>query len=115
MRSPVVVALVIVALAVLFSTGSYLMWQALKKARPQDEAAAITHEIPGTGSFLIESQMSPGTYRAENAEPGCSWSLFAGGVAAHTGDGSGALEVTVSDNHTLFRTSRCGTWKRIED
>jgi len=111
--------LLIVAFVVLVVAGSYLLWDALQSLRSPGGAVSDSDrpaaEIAGTGTFLVGSEVSAGTYRSRDAESGCNWSLYAGGIAVEKGQGGGDATVTVMEHYTLFRTSRCGAWVHVGD
>ena len=74
--------------------------------------------IAGNGSYLVRSDLRPGTYRSTGNSGSCYWER------ARSADGSlasiianessrGQLVVTISAADSVFSTSNCATWVRI--
>ena len=72
----------------------------------------------GDGTWLVDYEWAPGTYRAQGGES-CYWERLSGftGDLDHiitNGLGSGAQIVTIQVTDAAFTTASCGTWERIE-
>jgi hypothetical protein len=88
----------------------------------QDKASGLRYlvrhsAIPGTGTFLVNKEISPGTYRAD-ASPGCYWereSSLDGSLdsIAANDNADGPVIVAVSSADVAFKTSGCGTFHRV--
>ena len=106
-----------VAFSTLVGAGADLIGSGFVGVGSEENGDSSITEAPvlsGTGNFLVDSEMPAGTYRAEDPGPGCNWSLYSGGLATDQGEGAGDAEVTIAAHHTLFKTSGCGTWKRVD-
>lgn len=73
--------------------------------------------FPGDGTFLVPSEVKPGTYRS-TAGDGCYWARLGGtsGDLADiiaNGNPSGPAVVTIRAGDKAFETARCGEWRRI--
>ncbi len=81
---------------------------------------AITSITPGM--WVVGSQVTPGTYRADNSGAGCYWqrvSNFTGAfdaiIANQTANGPGAQLVTIAATDAGFSSNaECGTWTRTQ-
>ncbi len=77
--------------------------------------------VPGDGVYAVNSQLKPGTYRTSGPAKGaynCYWEIdsdFLGQISSivDNGNESGQAYVTVAKSDKGFRTSGCGTWKRV--
>ena len=88
----------------------------------QDKASGARYlvrhsSIPGTGTFLVNKEISPGTYRADGS-PGCYWerqSSLDGGIdsiaANDNADGPAIVAIGASD--AAFKTSGCATFHKV--
>lgn len=73
------------------------------------------------GMWIVGAQITPGTYRAENARSGCYWqrlSNFTAGADAIIANafvtGDGAQLVTIANTDAGFSAdTECGTWTRL--
>lgn len=68
------------------------------------------------GTYLVGTDVAAGTWRSNSPED-CYWarlSGFGGGMGALTANDNGNGLVTISSDDVGFRTSRCGTWTKIE-
>jgi hypothetical protein len=70
--------------------------------------------IPGTGTFVVGTDITPGTYRAD-AQPGCYWarlnSLDTSDIADNdNADGPVVVEILPSDK--AFETNDCADFHR---
>jgi hypothetical protein len=68
------------------------------------------------GTFLVGTEITPGTWRANN--PGdCYWARlrdFGGGVHSILANANGEGVVTILPDDVGFRSTRCGTWTRVQ-
>jgi hypothetical protein len=77
--------------------------------------------IPGDGTYAVNSQLKPGTYRTSGPAAGsygCYWEVdsdFLGQISSiiDNGNEDGSAYVTIYSSDTGFRTSGCATWKRV--
>src|SRR3954451_12437957 len=73
--------------------------------------------IPGTGTFLVNKEITPGMYRA-SASPGCYWERQADlrgdidSIAAND-NADGPVIVAISSADVAFKAARCGTFHKI--
>ena len=81
------------------------------------ETEAEENSFPGTGTFLVGDEVSPGTYRSEGTS-NCYWARLSGTdgtldsiIANNFGDGRQI--VTISGSDVAFETSGCGEWNRV--
>lgn len=89
---------------------------------PHVEPTTPADGIPGTGTFIVGTDVEPGTYRSSPA-PGraldwCYWSRLSGLdgtvdsiIANDGGDGPKVVEIAAGD--VAFETSGCATWERV--
>jgi Rad3-related DNA helicase len=81
------------------------------------ETEAEENSFPGTGTFLVNDEISPGTYRSEDTSS-CYWARLSGtggtldSIIANN-FGAGRQVVTISGSDVAFETSSCGGWTRI--
>ncbi|GAA1086856.1 hypothetical protein [Nocardiopsis metallicus] len=81
------------------------------------ETEAEENSFPGTGTFLVGDEISPGTYRSEGTSS-CYWARLSGtggtldSIIANN-FGGGRQVVTISGSDVAFETSSCGGWTRI--
>jgi hypothetical protein len=73
--------------------------------------------IPGTGTFLVNKEITPGTYRAASS-PGCYWerqSSLSGGIEsiAANDNADGPVIVAISSADVAFKAARCATFHRV--
>jgi hypothetical protein len=73
--------------------------------------------IPGTGTFLVNKEINPGTYRAA-ASPGCYWerqSSLSGGIGsiADNDNADGPVIVAISPADAAFKDSNCATFHKV--
>ena len=117
MRARKVLAMVVISSVVLLVGGSVVIWSALKGLRETSAELSppIPAEVAESGVFLVGQDISAGTYRSEDAEAGCSWTVYARGVVVGKGEGSGRVELTILPPHSSFSTNKCGTWRRTGD
>jgi outer membrane murein-binding lipoprotein Lpp len=89
----------------------------------QDKASGVRYlvrhgSIPGTGTFLVNKEISPGTYRA-GASPGCYWerqsSLDGSSIEsiADNDNADGPVIVAISSADAAFKTSGCATFHKV--
>ena len=112
-----VAAIIVVSSVALLVVGAVVLWDALGSLRETnpDVGAPTVAEIAKSGVFLVGKDMRAGTYFSEDAESGCSWTIYSRGVAVGTGEGSGRVEVTILPHYSSFSTNKCGTWRRTGD
>jgi hypothetical protein len=73
---------------------------------------------PGTGTFLVNKEIAPGTYRAD-ASPGCYWerqaSLDGSSIdsIADNDNADGPVIVAISPADVAFKTSGCATFHKV--
>jgi hypothetical protein len=81
------------------------------------EQQAEDGSLPGSGVFLVGTEVAPGTYRA--TEPAdCYWARLSGlsgdfDEIIANGLGAGSATVTIRASDKAFSSERCGTWQRI--
>lgn len=69
----------------------------------------------GQGTFLVGSDIAPGTYRTRTLPDGCYWERLSG-LSGSLSDiiandfTDGLSVVTIEPTDVAFRSSRCGTW-----
>ncbi|MET9952450.1 hypothetical protein ABZ135_13010 [Streptomyces sp. NPDC006339] len=90
-------------------------------AEQRGTTKATAQEIPGDGTFLVGSEVQPGTYRSAGPADGladCYWARLKGTtgelgdiVANHAGKGPATVTILATDK--AFQTSGCQTWKRL--
>lgn len=76
--------------------------------------------VIAAGSWVVGTQVTPGTYRAENSGLGCEWqrlSNFTGSfdavIASGFANGAGSQLVTIAPTDAGFSTTAdCGSWLR---
>lgn len=75
--------------------------------------------IPGNGTFSVGDQIAPGTYQSTAKSDMCYWATLSGFTgtldqinASDIAEGPQIVEIT--DGDVGFKTSRCGSWKRID-
>jgi multidrug resistance efflux pump len=88
----------------------------------QDKASGVRYlvkhsSIPGTGTFLVNKEFSPGTYRAAGS-PGCYWEREAnlsGGIdsIAANDNAEGPVIVAISSADVAFKASGCATFHKV--
>jgi hypothetical protein len=76
--------------------------------------------IAGTGTFLVGSDVIPGTYRSSgSASRDCYWERLSGlggtmGDIIANGSSSGPLVVTIEPTDKAFTSSHCTPWTMVE-
>jgi hypothetical protein len=88
----------------------------------EDKASGVRYlvrhsSIPGTGTFLVNKEINPGTYRAAGS-PGCYWereSNLNGDVdsIAANDNADGPVIVAISPADVAFKASGCATFHRV--
>lgn len=88
----------------------------------EEEVTALETEVeenafPGTGTFLVGDEISPGTYRSEDTS-NCYWARLSGTDGSldsiiTNNFGGGRQIVTISGSDRAFETSGCGEWNRV--
>ncbi|MGY1811986.1 hypothetical protein ACI79R_04305 [Blastococcus sp. SYSU D00820] len=81
------------------------------------EQQAADGSVPGTGLFLVGSEIAPGTYRASDGGD-CYWERLSGlsgefDELITNGFGAADATVTVRAGDVAFSSDGCGTWQRI--
>jgi len=81
-------------------------------AQPAGPSDTITDD----GTWLVGSEVKPGTYRSQNFGD-CYWARLRstdGGINAIIDNGLGPNQtVTIKRTDKAFETARCGVWKKI--
>ncbi|GAB2769216.1 hypothetical protein [Streptomyces bullii] len=89
-------------------------------AVPEEEASAVG-EIPGDGTYVVGTEIEPGTYRTggpqDSAIPNCYWARLSGtsgepNEIIANGNTAGPTTVTISASDRAFQTTGCETWKK---
>ncbi|MEU3307435.1 hypothetical protein [Nocardiopsis sp. NPDC006832] len=81
------------------------------------ETEAEENRFPGSGTFLVNDEISPGTYRSGDTAS-CYWARLSGtdgsldSIIANN-FGGGRQIVTISGSDMAFETSGCGEWNRV--
>ncbi|MEV0118373.1 hypothetical protein AB0H77_34875 [Streptomyces sp. NPDC050844] len=91
-------------------------------ASPSKEEAA-DDGIPGDGTFVVGTEIKPGTYRtagpADDVINSCYWARLksttgdVGDIIA-SGDSKGPVTVTISPGDKAFQTTGCKNWKKVD-
>jgi len=80
------------------------------------QPAGPSDTIDDDGTWLVGSEVKPGTYRSQNFGD-CYWARLRstdGGINAIIDNGIGPNQtVTIKRTDKAFETARCGVWKRI--
>jgi len=80
------------------------------------QPAGPSDTIKDDGTWLVGSEVKPGTYRSQNFGD-CYWARLSstdGGLNAIIDNGVGPNQtVTIKRSDKAFETARCGVWKRI--
>lgn len=72
----------------------------------------------GDGTYLVGTDIAPGTYRADNSSGSCYWERLSG-VSGEFDDiiandnPNGQTIVEIADSDFAFTAARCGTWTPI--
>lgn len=81
------------------------------------EAAVKANSFDGTGTFVVGTDIQPGTYRAP-ATPGCYWER----LSSTSGDfdaliandnADGPVVVTIAESDAAFSANDCGTFTKV--
>lgn len=81
-----------------------------------DAAAAAAGELFDAGTFLVGSEIKPGTYAVEGLLGGCYWERTdRTGEIIDNGFSAGArrIEVTIRSTDYSFHNERCGQWRKV--
>lgn len=79
------------------------------------KATVAKDTFPGTGTFLINTQVNPGTYQAAPSA-GCYWARLA---SANTSDiidnnnSDGQITVQIAPSDVAFEANNCSTFRRV--
>ncbi len=87
-------------------------------------ATTVTAAPPGPatafkdGTYLVNKDIQPGTYRTDNASGGCYWarlSAAGGGLDSIIANenAKGPTVVTIKATDVAFQSSRCGSWSKV--
>lgn len=91
--------------------------------RPSHPDPATGHHLAviPAGSFLVWSEVDPGTYRATGRDQ-CAWSRspsvdpLSGQVTQHGQAGPGEqVTVTIAEDDGRFASEGCSTWTRVKN
>jgi multidrug resistance efflux pump len=88
----------------------------------RDKASGLRYlvrhsSIPGTGTFLVNKEIAPGTYRADG-RAGCYWEREASldgsieSIAAND-NADGPVIVAISSGDVAFKASDCATFHKV--
>jgi hypothetical protein len=71
----------------------------------------------GEGTYIVGTDISPGTWRSDGAGSLCYWSRMSGftgslGEIIANSNASGPVVITIAATDKGFRSARCGTWSR---
>ncbi|MER5875426.1 hypothetical protein ABT119_05795 [Streptomyces sp. NPDC001910] len=93
-----------------------------KTAKPTKKPEPKVATIPGEGTFVVGSDIKPGTYKTAGAEesviPNCYWARLKGtsgtfkDIIANS-NSEGPTTVTISSSDGAFKTNGCKTWKKV--
>jgi hypothetical protein len=91
-------------------------------ASPASDASNVATRIEGGGTFIVGSDVAPGTYRSSGPEPGALFCYFArlSGFSGELEDiiandnSEGPTVVTIEPSDAAFETSSCQPWVRVE-
>lgn len=81
--------------------------------------AAADPTIAGDGTYLVGTDIRPGTYRSAPSESGlpCQWWTLAklGDLSSQTGfdSSSGQTYATIHPTDAAFHTQFCQTWQKV--
>jgi multidrug resistance efflux pump len=88
----------------------------------QDKVSGVRYlvrhsSIPGTGTFLVNKEITPGTYRADSSR-GCYWerqSSLSGDIdsIAANDNADGPVIVAISSADVAFKAARCATFHKV--
>lgn len=91
--------------------------EAREAAVTATEQQIEANTIPGEGTFLVGSDIQPGTYRSVD-NSGCYWQRssdtsgsFEGIIA--NGNVEGQAVVTIDSSDVAFTTNRCNDWTKV--
>jgi hypothetical protein len=91
---------------------------ARESAVSQQEQLAKLSKITGDGTYLVNKEVMPGTYRNSGAS-GCYWERVSGLSGTNSDiiandNASGPAVVTIESSDVAFVTKRCGEWDKID-
>lgn len=81
------------------------------------EKTAASNTFSGSGTYLVGTDIKPGTYRSKDND-GCYWARLKG-LSGSLGDilandnVNGPTIVTIKKTDKAFETNRCGDWTKI--
>lgn len=89
-----------------------------EKATLDAQAAAVkANTFDGDGTFIVGTDIQPGTYKAD-ASPGCYWARLSG-LGGSVSDiiandnADGPVVVTISPKDKAFTDARCGSFTKV--
>jgi outer membrane murein-binding lipoprotein Lpp len=90
---------------------------ARESAVSQQEQMQKLSTITGNGTYLVNKEVMPGTYRNSGAS-GCYWERLSGLSGTNSDiiandNASGPAIVTIESSDVAFATNRCGEWHKI--
>lgn len=62
------------------------------------------------GTWIVGSDVEPGTYQTGDAVIGCTWGL--NGASKAAGSQTGRITVTIASTDSVFSSYNCGTWTK---
>lgn len=92
--------------------------EAAAKKKADEEAARNAPETSfGDGTFLVNKDIQPGTYRNTAGYDSCYWVRLSGTSGSFSdilanGNPSGQAIVTIQATDNAFTSQRCGTWTK---
>jgi hypothetical protein len=91
---------------------------ARESAVSQQEQMVKLSKITGDGTYLVNKEVMPGTYR-NSGESGCYWERLSGLSGTNSDiiandNASGPAVVTIESSDVAFATKRCGEWDKID-
>lgn len=80
-------------------------------------AAASGTTIAGDGTYLVGTDIKPGTYRSNNNEDDCYWARLSSTSGSDdiiaNSLGKGTRIVTIDEDDKAFTTERCNQWVKV--
>ena len=101
-------------------TGRPGQWETIHVNQPST-GKATSAGIPSDGTYVVGSDIKPGTYRSERPQGGlvtsCYWARLSGtsgeakNIIAHNAT-NGQTTVTIAATDKVFTTTGCKAWKK---
>jgi hypothetical protein len=92
-----------------------------KTPTPSEATKPPAGKIPGDGTYIVGTDIKPGTYRTDGPEdtaiPNCYWARLQATSGEFSdiianGNTAGPTTVTISASDKAFQTTGCKTWTR---